>query len=107
MVSIHAPGRGATTGLRLADYSVSGFNSRTREGCDIAVIIFILKICVSIHAPGRGATKDGQGFRPTAGGFNSRTREGCDDHNRYNEVGGLRFNSRTREGCDQAPRLCS
>ena len=78
-VSIHAPGRGATTlrgycppvsrmfqfthpgGVRqgLSDQrdSMRGFNSRTREGCDL----FYSALCselgvVSIHAPGRGAT---------------------------------------------------
>ena len=78
-VSIHAPGRGATSsksghsskpypfqfthpgGVRQARADiirqVEGFNSRTREGCD--------------HF-----TSDGRAIKAR---FNSRTREGCDD----------------------------
>ena len=78
------------------------FNSRTREGCDIAPI-------GNLTTPREG--------------FNSRTREGCDsvansgEHNhatfQFTHPGGVRllplgltsppiqsFNSRTREGCD-------
>ena len=55
-VSIHAPGRGATT-LPLGACSWSlRFNSRTREGCDRIKFFFAL----------------------LSKRFNSRTREGCD-----------------------------
>ena len=77
-VSIHAPGRGATSILRLLPSPGLRFNSRTREGCDLKTVtehiketsfnsrtregcdlkqlsIKLLK-SVSIHAPGRGAT---------------------------------------------------
>ena len=79
-VSIHAPGRGATAwrpdnsrphprfqfthpgGVRLSTSCsmllvTSGFNSRTREGCDPRRRRQGGRGCrVSIHAPGRGAT---------------------------------------------------
>ena len=34
-VSIHAPGRGATEVAVNAEEIIKGFNSRTREGCDL------------------------------------------------------------------------
>ena len=34
LVSIHAPGRGATTKWITTRHFIGGFNSRTREGCD-------------------------------------------------------------------------
>ena len=34
LVSIHAPGRGATFGATFFDTDSQSFNSRTREGCD-------------------------------------------------------------------------
>ena len=80
-VSIHAPGRGATSFNFLRFTRSSGFNSRTREGCDLTLIKcnYYATYCfnsrtregcdvretlqagdrdpVSIHAPGRGATQ--------------------------------------------------
>ena len=78
-VSIHAPGRGATEhiigGRRLDD--------------------------VSIHAPGRGATCTGSTTKSSPSfSFNSRTREGCDLMVSRVYALGKGFNSRTREGCD-------
>ena len=56
IVSIHAPGRGATLPIVLY-LPASRFNSRTREGCDDVVRSAVLRCTtVSIHAPGRGAT---------------------------------------------------
>ena len=55
-VSIHAPGRGATWSDRPPLVLYSGFNSRTREGCDKSVRMRSLSML----------------------SFNSRTREGCD-----------------------------
>ena len=37
-VSIHAPGRGATSSQALTSTSSRGFNSRTREGCDQSAV---------------------------------------------------------------------
>ena len=37
-VSIHAPGRGATTRYALYRCPRTSFNSRTREGCDVIVV---------------------------------------------------------------------
>ena len=56
VVSIHAPGRGAT--YRLGE--------RLRRSN------------VSIHAPGRGATPTSSSPTHSTTSFNSRTREGCD-----------------------------
>ena len=55
-VSIHAPVKGATTTNTNLTYRWSGFNPRTREGCDVSGAIE----CASIIS------------------FNPRTREGCD-----------------------------
>ena len=57
LVSIHAPGRGATTVSVVVKMYKQGFNSRTREGCDCG---------------GR------QPLKRRVYRFNSRTREGCD-----------------------------
>jgi len=57
-VSIHAPARGATMtfGSRFKDKT--GFNPRTREGCDkVRHDATTGQYPVSIHAPARGATK--------------------------------------------------
>ena len=101
IVSIHAPGRGATTawiastsfvllfqfthpgGVRQVHTALglSGlpcFNSRTREGCDGTCRAHCGVPRVSIHAPGRGATKRSTASSRPLGCFNSRTREGCD-----------------------------
>ena len=76
-VSIHAPGRGATTNCYTNCYTKS----------------------VSIHAPGRGATLSNAQAGLVAR-FNSRTREGCDHTKLSYTQTTHRFNSRTREGCD-------
>ena len=77
-VSIHAPGRGATSlytssmPRNLFQFTHPGgvrhpgggggcnwsgrFNSRTREGCDLSCTYERVRCSVSIHAPGRGAT---------------------------------------------------
>ena len=56
-VSIHAPARGATTRGSQASTRGSGFNSRTREGCDATEPVNVPRLHVSIHAPARGATR--------------------------------------------------
>jgi len=79
-VSIHAPARGATVGHRSGDtyldvfqsthphgvrlrrysrfwWTISGFNPRTRTGCDNEGDKGLRSVfAVSIHAPARGAT---------------------------------------------------
>ena len=97
------------------------FNSRSREGSDIATATPIVTRCVSIHAPARGATF----HRCTLldfSCFNSRSREGSDSSSnsrwgsalwfqftlprgeRRYRLGNARrnicFNSRSREGSD-------
>jgi len=55
-ISIHAPVKGATgNGVLLIDEQ-NNFNPRTREGCDVNIVIKILDYTY----------------------FNPRTREGCD-----------------------------
>ena len=99
-------------GVRLAgkdamDGSLSSFNSRTREGCDIAVKHGYQGTEVSIHAPGRGATAVDGIKEEEATRFNSRTREGCDRHTQPRRERMHSFNSRTREGCDVRLRMWS
>ena len=96
-VSIHAPARGAI--FRVGNkFSLYGFNSRTRKGCDheieyhferqwfqfthpqgvrYCVLHILLPLLVSIHAPARGAICF-QESKNTNRCFNSRTRKGCD-----------------------------
>ena len=82
-VSIHAPGRGATGVFPFLLYYKDSFNSRTREGCDTASTH---SVCLPIS-------------------FNSRTREGCDLLVLSVRCLRLSFNSRTREGCDRMSLL--
>ena len=100
IVSIHAPGRGATANCilclesTLVSIHAPGRGATQTESADSRTL------GVSIHAPGRGATSAGKLLRHSYSSFNSRTREGCD----LRLVAVLPrlycFNSRTREGCD-------
>ena len=56
LVSIHAPAGGATGGDRYGLQPSSGFNPRTRRGCDYIGISISQATLVSIHAPAGGAT---------------------------------------------------
>ena len=56
-VSIHAPVKGATKNPVCILSRHTGFNSRTRKGCDFNFLNDRVKeIRVSIHAPVKGAT---------------------------------------------------
>ena len=122
-VSIHAPGRGATSTIVSPADAIRSFNSRTREGCDrgaratsVRCLVFQFthpggvrphrtQACrgshdVSIHAPGRGATHPPHRRLRPYPCFNSRTREGCDRPLASALEQLICFNSRTREGCD-------
>ena len=79
MVSIHAPAWGATVGIRPSFSVVSGFNPRTRVGCDENLRI---------------KSEDGESFNP-------RTRVGCDPQPWKVGLQVTSFNPRTRVGCDQ------
>ena len=121
-VSIHAPARGATLkpdefdlmakfqsthphGVRRyrrgsGNRGRTGFNPRTRTGCDAHNNDNTDYQSVSIHAPARGATISADTVPVTVIGFNPRTRTGCDlrvDVLKTYERG---FNPRTRTGCD-------
>ena len=123
MVSIHAPGRGATISIGRRILRRGGFNSRTREGCDTfypSYKSFGNKF--QFTHPGGVRLDDSRGSALRAYSFNSRTREGCDRkvvefaktnlQFQFTHPGGVRrdlrredtgeigFNSRTREGCD-------
>ena len=78
IISIHAPARGATQVWSKCKQDCRNFNPRTREGCDISVLL--------CHTH----TLD----------FNPRTREGCDGKGKRLIIRILYFNPRTREGCD-------
>ena len=55
-VSIHAPAWGATKALPLVALGTTGFNPRTRVGCDPFHRVNRYGYYVSIHAPAWGAT---------------------------------------------------
>ena len=63
-VSIHAPARGATASVSLTSFTLACFNPRTREGCDVSVLL----------------------FPPRTPCFNPRTREGCDLRYSYRSI---------------------
>ena len=56
IISIHAPGWGATRGKPLNFAVCMYFNPRTRVGCDFACTAYNFAGGISIHAPGWGAT---------------------------------------------------
>ena len=56
-VSTHAPARGATADDYMRQGMSPGFNSRPREGGDIANMRLTKIVAVSTHAPARGATR--------------------------------------------------
>ena len=55
-VSIHAPARGATTGIYDRTTYLQSFNPRARTGRDVPTPSGAYQLQVSIHAPARGAT---------------------------------------------------
>ena len=123
-VSIHAPVRGATSQNISSIVMLSGFNPRTREGCDAVITVPItVAIPVSIHAPVRGATSITNFFRelihvsihaPVRGAtcitlYNHTTNmivsihapvRGATANNIPLFTISASFNPRTREGCD-------
>ena len=123
-VSIHAPARGATRLFACGTQTLVGFNSRTREGCDIGCDAAICALesfnsrtregCDQARLRGdektakfqfthpRGVRLKSKIWRARRFGFNSRTREGCDYSGRRTRRNCVGFNSRTREGCDLA-----
>ena len=123
-VSIHAPAWGATAAPWQQPPAKTGFNPRTRVGCDHRLDSTKgRKDHVSIHAPAWGATplshqscRNTESFNPRTrvgcdalwpgrprraqAGFNPRTRVGCDVAIGHHHVHGAGFNPRTRVGCD-------
>ena len=112
LVSIHAPGRGATRSAPYKSCYHYGFNSRTREGCDTIVQRLHTSVMFQFTHPGGvrpllGVVLNyfGQfqfthpgGVRPHGGVIsspqrclNSRTREGCDAIDWENVFGDLTF----------------
>ena len=100
IVSIHAPGRGATR-QSCHHGRPRRFNSRTREGCDKTFTDrFDINRWFQFTHPGGVRLGVAPSARRRTGSFNSRTREGCDlDASLSCPTIGC-FNSRTREGCD-------
>ncbi len=99
-VSIHAPGRGATSSDTLEEMALTGFNSRTREGCDVKLAYRYYDGVVSIHAPGRGATLLKKAVRHLYEFQFTHPGGVRPEPNESNRGISRRFNSRTREGCD-------
>ena len=80
------------------------FNSRTREGCDGIEVAGYIHTDVSIHAPGRGATSLGVGGAFSRKSFNSRTREGCDSYSCFKECHSIQFQFTHPGGVRHRPR---
>ena len=98
------------------------FNSRAREGRDVAGLaaavyltafqftrprgarrvaqVAVVPVHVSIHAPARGATERSPPVGVAHAGFNSRAREGRDARETMTFPRSMGFNSRAREGRD-------
>ena len=92
LVSIHAPGRGATDISEVITTAQTGFNSRTREGCDNTSLTKLQEqIQFQFTHPGgvRPSTALIIVLRPFS--FNSRTREGCDTSCSVIDLGSLLF----------------
>ena len=101
LVSIHAPGRGATVGSRkLLSIVIVSIHAPGRGATSPFSVRAVVITSVSIHAPGRGATSGCIKRLSASDGFNSRTREGCDRDAIRDQGYYYCFNSRTREGCD-------
>ena len=79
IVSIHAPGRGATRVRRTLGRGLLSFNSRTREGCDhCAYATSPSSLQFQFTHPG-GVRPETLHRNTPMKSFNSRTREGCDE----------------------------
>ena len=63
-VSIHAPAWGATRSSKVRKSAGTGFNPRTRVGCDHEAHFFAARQVVSIHAPAWGATSPAFDWSP-------------------------------------------
>ena len=124
-VSTHAPAWGATNVSSALMASLTGFNPRTRVGCDqptsgpLSGADFVSIHApawgatprrpslrggvksVSIHAPAWGATLSSIDHEVRRQCFNPRTRVGCDRGTHLRASGPDGFNPRTRVGCDE------
>ena len=122
IVSIHAPGRGATKYFVILGVDSNGFqfthpggvrhrvnneiaqgrsfNSRTREGCDMRSKSSKCRPQAFQFTHPGGVRHDTAWETAAPSGFNSRTREGCDGMLPLCVIEHACFNSRTREGCD-------
>ena len=100
-VSIHAPAWGATPAWQFSCGILTGFNPRTRVGCDLRRKHGVIHIQrVSIHAPAWGATRPSRPASTCCASFNPRTRVGCDFLTPPPASPTRSFNPRTRVGCD-------
>ena len=129
VVSIHAPARGATFLPRSAYSTPSGFNPRTRTGCDSAARcsrwfaasfnprtrtgcdLIPFALCrdnnfVSIHAPARGATRVVVGLRVHVLVSIHAPARGATSQSPTRSRLRCCFNPRTRTGCDSALPFC-
>ena len=86
MVSIHAPGRGATCLRTFVHLLHDSFNSRTREGCDLSVLpVMCHSVLFQFTHPGGVRLAIADTLKAQEMGFNSRTREGCDGLHRHHQ----------------------
>ena len=85
-VSIHAPGRGATCLRTFVHLLHDSFNSRTREGCDLSVLpVMCHSVLFQFTHPGGVRLAIADTLKAQEMGFNSRTREGCDGLHRHHQ----------------------
>ena len=101
-VSIHAPARGATSSHWHRAGCPSGFNPRTREGCDpFWGLRVVAGLSVSIHAPARGATCVDEAGNPVFDKVSIHApARGATCGHAAHDAAYQSFNPRTREGCD-------
>ena len=100
IISIPAPARGRTYHSFETVYYITNFNSRPREGANLAVAPLIEKHSHFNSRPREGANFTYIYTHPSALNFNSRPREGANSVAGFLPFAIINFNSRPREGAN-------
>ena len=104
-ISIHAPAKGATTGVEVTGIVSSISIHAPAKGATKRIVKSWDNGLISIHAPAKGAT----GMRLSVSwklcNFNPRSREGSDVTNNSNTAFLHYFNPRSREGSDDVEKV--
>ena len=109
-ISIHAPAKGATTGITLLMYFTVFQSSLPQKERQLRRCAWSDGTDISIHAPAKGATSPKNESGGTYVYFNPRSREGSDSVRLWLPAAIYNFNPRSREGSDPIIRtsaLCS